>query len=250
MSTIARTALPRDFRVTDPSRARVILLEAGDRLLSAMPEELSRRAHLDLEALGVDVRLGARVSQVSAQGVSYESAGAAEFVPARSVFWAAGNKAASLGADLGASLDQAGRVEVAADLSVAGDPNVFVAGDMAAVPYKDGRLVPGVSPAAMQMGRHAAEQVLRTLGRQPRQPFRYRNKGDLATIGRHKAVADFGAFTVSGAAAWWLWVVVHIFYLAGFRNRLSVMLQWAWSYVTYQRGVRLIVSAWRERQPR
>jgi NADH:ubiquinone reductase (H+-translocating) len=197
----------------------------------------------------VDVRLGARVSQVSADGVRYETAGAVEFVAARSVFWAAGNRAAPLGDYLGAPLDRAGRVEVAPDLSVPGQPNVFIVGDMAAVPYKDGKLVPGVSPAAMQMGRWAAENVLRTLGSQPRRPFRYRNKGDLATIGRHKAVADFGKFTVSGAPAWWLWVVVHIFYLAGFRNRLSVMLQWAWSYLTYQRGVRLIVSARREPPP-
>ncbi|MGQ0537856.1 MAG: NAD(P)/FAD-dependent oxidoreductase [Gemmatimonadaceae bacterium] len=256
--TIARTALPRDFRRSDPREARVILLEAGPRLLPAMPNELSERARLDLVALGVDVRLGARVTHVGADAVRYEQVDAAAGSPApepqgarpqtvciaaRSAFWAAGNTASSLGAQLGAPLDSAGRVHVDADLSVPLHPEVFVAGDLATVPYKAERRVPWVCPAAIQGGACAAANVVRTLRRQARRPFRYRNKGNLATIGRHRAVADFGTFTVSGFLAWWLWVSVHIFYLAGFRNRLSVMLQWAWSYFTYQRGVRLIVSA-------
>jgi NADH dehydrogenase len=244
MSSIARTALPSDFRRTDPSKAKVILLEAGPRLLPAMPEELSARAKRDLEELGVDVRLGTMVTSVDDAGVRYEGvqAGAeSAFIAARSVFWAAGNKAASLGAQLGGPLDRAGRVEVAPDLSAPGHPEVFVIGDLATLPYRQGR-VPWVAPAAMQQGRFAAANILRTLGRQPRKPFKYLNKGDLATIGRHRAVVDFGLFTMSGWPAWFLWVGVHILYLAGFRNRLSVMLQWAWSYFTYQRGVRLIVS--------
>lgn len=242
MSSIARTALPSDFRRTDPRQAHVILLEAGARLLPAMPEELSLRAQKDLEELGVDVRLGALVTDVAAGGVRYKAGGAPELIAARSVFWAAGNSAAALGAQLGAQTDRAGRVQVAPDLSLPERPEVFVVGDLATVQYKEGRAVPWVGPAALQEGKHAAENIVRALRRQERRPFRYRNKGDLATIGRHRAVADFGAFTVSGAIAWWLWVTVHIFYLAGFRNRLSVMLQWAWSYFTYQRGVRLIVS--------
>lgn len=242
MSSIVRTALPSDFRRTDPRQAHVILLEAGARLLPAMPEELSLRAQKDLEELGVDVMLGALVTDVTARGVRYKAGGAAELIAARSVFWAAGNSAAALGAQLGAQTDRAGRVQVAPDLSLPERPEVFVVGDLATVQYKEGRAVPWVGPAALQEGKHAAENIVRTLRRQERRPFRYRNKGDLATIGRHRAVADFGAFTVSGTIAWWLWVTVHIFYLAGFRNRLSVMLQWAWSYFTYQRGVRLIVT--------
>jgi NADH dehydrogenase len=245
MITIARTALPSDFRRTDPSKARVILLEAGPRLLPAFPEELSAHAKRDLEMLGVDVRLGCKVTALSAEGVRYQSveAGATPVsIRTASVFWAAGNMAASLGAQLGGQLDRAGRVIVAPDLSVPEQPNVFVVGDMATLPDKPGRQVPWVCPAAIQEGTHAAANVLRTIAQQKRRPFKYRNKGDLATIGRHRAVADFGAFTVSGVLAWLLWVTVHIFYLAGFRNRLSVMLQWAWSYFTYQRGVRLIVS--------
>ena len=245
MSTIARTALPSDFRRTDPSKAHVILLEAGDRLLPAMPQELSLHAKDDLQKLGVDVRLGSKVTAVTDEGVRYHGIDAGPtpvFIRSASVFWAAGNAAASLGAQVGGPLDRAGRVVVAPDLSVPEQPNVFVVGDMATLPYKSGRQVPWVCPAAIQEGTHAAENVLRTIAHQKRRPFKYRNKGDLATIGRHRAVADFGAFTVSGVFAWLLWVTVHIFYLAGFRNRLSVMLQWAWSYFTYQRGVRLIVS--------
>lgn len=242
MSAIARTALPSDFRRTDPSQAHVILLEAGPRLLPAMPEELSLRAQKDLEELEVDVRLGALVTDVAADGVRYKAGGAAELIAARSVFWAAGNSAAALGAQLGAQTDRAGRVQVAPDLSLPDRSEVFVVGDLATVQYKEGRAVPWVGPAALQEGKHAADNIVRTLRRQERRPFKYRNKGDLATIGRHRAVADFGAFTVSGTIAWGLWVTVHIFYLAGFRNRLSVMLQWAWSYFTYQRGVRLIVT--------
>lgn len=245
MSTIARTALPSDFRRTDPSKAHVILLEAGPRLLPAMPEELSLHAKRDLEMLGVDVRLGCKVTEVSDHGVRYQGAqagAASQHIPTASVFWAAGNTASSLGSQLGAPVDRAGRVVVAPDLSVPELPNIFVVGDMATLPYTPGRQVPWVCPAAIQEGTHAAANVLRSIAHQKSRPFTYRNKGDLATIGRHRAVADFGKFTVSGVVAWLLWVTVHIFYLAGFRNRLSVMLQWAWSYFTYQRGVRLIVS--------
>jgi NADH dehydrogenase len=244
MSTIARTALPRDFRRTDPSKAKVILLEAGPRLLPAMPPELSERAKRDLEELGVDVRLGSVVTAVGEDGVRYHGTThetESDLIPARAVFWAAGNVASSLGRELAAPVDRAGRIQVDPDLSVPGRPEIFVVGDLATIPYKD-KKVPWVAPAAMQQGRWAADNIRRTLGRLPRRPFKYFNKGDLATIGRHRAVADFGVFMIGGWIAWWLWLGIHIFFLAGFRNRLSVMFQWAWSYFTYQRGVRLIVS--------
>ena len=238
MPLIARKAMRKDFRRIDTERTRVLLLEGGPRVLSTFPEELSEAARQALEGLGVEVRTGAVVTGVEANAISI----GAERIPTRTVFWAAGNEASPAAESLGVPLDRAGRVPVEPDLSVPGRPNVFVIGDLAAVPWKDGLLVPGVAPAANQEGAHAARNVRRDLTGDARKPFRYFNKGNLATIGRNQAVADFGRVRVRGRVAWWLWLVIHIMYLAGFRNRVSVLLQWAYAYFTYQRGVRLITG--------
>ena len=238
MPAIAREALRSNFRHIDTAQTRVILVEGGDRLLPSFPSHLSERARHDLEELGVEVRLNSIVSEITEKAARVGD----EWIEARTVFWAAGNEASHLGRALNVPLDRAGRVIVEPDLSITGHPEVFVAGDLAAFSHGPNR-VPGVCPAAMQQGEHAARMIVRTLRRQQRKPFRYRNKGDLATIGRSRAIADFGRFTVSGRLAWWFWLFVHILYLAGFRNRLSVLLQWAYAYVTYERGVRLITRA-------
>jgi NADH dehydrogenase len=239
MVEIVRRAMPRDFRNIDTRKSRVILVEAGPRLLPAMPEKSSARARLDLERLGVEVRTGAMVTGVDESGARVGD----ELIRTRNVFWAAGIQASPLGAMLGAPVDRAGRVLVRDDLSVPGHPELFVAGDLAAVKRADGSLVPGVAPAAMQEGRHAAQNALRNISGETTKPFHYYNKGDLATIGRNRAVAVFGRLEVAGYPAWLLWLFVHIMYLAGFRNRLSVLIQWAYAYFTFQRGVRLITSA-------
>jgi NADH dehydrogenase len=207
-------------------------------VLPSFPESLSARAHKDLEDLGVDVRTNALVTRVECDAVWVGD----ERIPTRTVFWAAGNAASPIGQSLGSRHDRAGRIQVNPDLSVPERPEVFVVGDLAIV-TQDGKPVPAVAPAAMQMGDAASRNIRRDLRGEPRVPFRYRNKGDLATIGRHKAIADFGKFHVTGRLAWWFWLFVHIMYLVGFRNRLSVLLQWAYAYVTYQRGVRLITHA-------
>ncbi len=233
---ITRKTLRSDFRRVDTSKARVILLEAGPRILPAFPESLSARARRDLETLGVQVRTSTRVTSVTPEGVAIGD----EWIASRSVFWAAGNTASPLARDLGVPLDRAGRVPVAPDLSVPGHPEVFVIGDLATLAREDGTAVPGVAPAAMQEGRATARNIVRAVRGEAREPFRYRNKGDLATIGRHRAIADFGKLHVTGVVAWWVCLFVHIMYLAGFRNRLSVLLEWAYAYFTYQRGVRII----------
>jgi len=237
ISSVARHGLPREFRRADPSTARVVLLEGSGRVLGTYPEELSEQARRDLVNLGVEVRTGALVTDVHARGVNVGD----EFIAARTVIWAAGNAASPLGATLGAPTDRAGRVHANEDLSLPGHPEVFVVGDLAAA-STDGKPVPAVAPAAMQMGRHAAKNIRRSLEHRAPLPFRYRNKGDLATIGRHRAIADFGRFTVTGVLAWWLWLFLHIMYLAGFRNRLSVLVEWGYSYFTYERGARLITQ--------
>jgi NADH dehydrogenase len=233
-------AFRKDFRRIDTTDVRVILVEGGPRVLAAFPEQLSAEAKRDLEELGVEVRLSSIVTQIDADGVQIGDPGAlGERIASHTVFWAAGNAASPLARQLGGPVDRAGRAEVGADLSVPGHPEVFVVGDMAAV-VSEGKPVPGVAPAANQMGNHAARMIRASLAGEPRTPFRYRNKGDLATIGRHRAVANFGGFKLEGYIAWFLWLFVHIMYLVGFRNRLSVLLQWGYAYVTYQRGVRLI----------
>lgn len=231
-------ALKSDFRNFDTTKLRVVLLEGGDRILPSFPPALSEHARNDLRGLGVEVRTGARVTGIEAHGVWVGS----EFIPAHTTFWAAGNKASSLGNHLGVPLDGAGRVPVGPDLTVKGHPEIAIVGDLAACRNVDGTLVPGVSPAAIQMGKHTARNIRHALRGEERTPFRYFNKGELATIGRHKAIANFGFFTVTGYPAWFVWLFVHIMYLVGFRNRLVVLIQWGYMYLTYRRGVRLITS--------
>ena len=241
---VARHTLARDFRHIDPTTARVILLEAGPRILAAYPPDLSEKAARQLEALGVQVWTGKGVTAVDADGVQM----AGDRLGARTVVWAAGVQGSPLARTLGVPLDRAGRVKVEPDLTVPGRPEIFVIGDLAAI-EQDGRPVPGVAPAAMQMGRHAGENLLRAMRGEPPRPFRYRDKGSLATIGRSRAVAVFGAMKLTGFVAWAVWLGIHIFFLIGFRNRILVMLQWAWAYLTYQRGARLITGETRKPRP-
>lgn len=237
MVSIARKALRREFRRSDPARARFILIEAGPRLLPAFKEHLSRRALRDLESLGVEVRLNAPVVRLEPGRVYTRD----EIIETRTTFWAAGNRASPLSASLGTETDRAGRVVVQPDLSVAGHPEVFVVGDLASARRADGSPVPAVAQGGIQMGRTAAQNIVRDLRRRPRAAFEYRNRGDLAVIGRYRAIAQFPRFALSGVIAWLLWLFVHIMYLAGFRNRASVLLQWAYAFFTWQRGVRLIL---------
>jgi len=245
---VAKKTLAADFRHIDPQNARVIVVEGGPRVLSAYPEVLSTKARQQLEDLGVEVRTGAVVTKIDEHGVVVKVSDGTpheERINARTVLWGAGVKASPLGASLAAPLDRAGRVKVTPNLSVPGHPEIFVVGDLAAV-ENDGKPVPGVAPAAMQMGRYAAGIVLRRVdGRPPEEddPFEYLDKGSLATIGRRKAVADLpGGIRLSGFIAWAAWLAIHIFFLIGFRNRVLVMINWAWSYFTFQRGARLITG--------
>jgi NADH dehydrogenase len=234
---IAKRTLPSEFRRIDSSTSRVILLEGGPRVLPTFSENLSRHALRELEELDVEVRTNAIVTKIERGAVWLGD----ERIATETIFWAAGNESSPLGRLLGAPLDRAGRVKVEPDLSVPGRPDVFVVGDLAEM-YTDGKRVPGVAPAAMQSGAHAAHNIMRLVERRLTLPFRYRNKGDLATIGRHRAIAQFPAFEMWGKPAWWFWLFLHIMYLAGFRNRISVLIEWAYSYFTYQRGARLITA--------
>jgi NADH dehydrogenase len=240
LSEIARHTMARDFRRIDPSNARVILLEGKERVLPPYPPSLSAKAAAQLEELGVEVITGATVTSVNKREVCIGET----TIPARTVLWAAGVQASPLARSLGAPLDRAGRVRVAPDLTIPSHPEAFVIGDLAAVDD-----VPGVAPAAIQEGTHAAENIIRAIEGQPLRAFHYRDKGSLATIGRAAGVADFGRLKLSGFLAWFAWLAVHIFFLIGFRNRLLVMLQWAWAYVTYQRGARLITGETRTSRP-
>jgi NADH dehydrogenase len=237
---MCRRALRPDFRRIDTAKVRVVLVEGGPRLLPAMPEQLSERARRDLTKLGVEVRLNTFVTGIDEEGVSLGT----ERVTCQSVFWAAGNVASPLAKTLETPLDSVGRIPVEPDLTIPGDARAFAIGDIVALKREDGRLVPGVAPAAMQMGTHAARNILAAIEGKPTRPFRYVNKGDLATIGRNKAVASFfeGKFQVAGYAAWAFWLFLHIMYLVGFRNRISVLLQWAYNYIFFERGVRLITE--------
>jgi NADH dehydrogenase len=240
LAEIRRFALRRDFRRIDSRDATVMLLEGGPRLLSSYPPELSQRAKDALRSLGVDVRTETMVTSVE-PGVVV----AAEWrIPAATVLWAAGNQAGELIATLETPLDRQGRAVVEPDCSLPGSPNVFVLGDAARFDH-GGREVPAVCPAAIQMGRFTARAIEADLAGKPRPSFRYRDKGQLAVIGRGRGVADIGPFETSGFLAWFLWVFVHIFFLIGFRNRVLVMIEWAWSFFTFQRGARLITGGWR-----
>lgn len=237
LAEIATHTLLHDFRHIDPGQANILLLEGHSNVLPVYKEGLCQKARLQLEKLGVQVRTGTRVTGIDAQGVWIGE----ERIPARTVLWAAGVSASPLGKSLGVPTDRAGRVEVLPDLTIPGHSNVYVIGDLALL-TQDGAPVPGVAPAAIQEGRHAAVNIMRTLKGGARKPFRYVDKGSLATIGRARAVADFGFFKLSGFFAWIAWFAIHIFFLIGFRNRFVVFFQWAWSYLTYERGARLITD--------
>ncbi|MEO8578811.1 MAG: NAD(P)/FAD-dependent oxidoreductase [Gemmatimonadales bacterium] len=241
---IAKKTLAPEFRRIDASKTRVVLVEAGPRILPSFPEDLAARAAQDLIDLGVEVRVKSAVTGVGPDGVRIGD----EIIRARTTFWAAGNNASPVGKFLGAPMDRAGRIRVNPDLSVPGHPEILIVGDLAVL-VQDGRQVPGVGPAAIQEGASAGKNILRDLRRQPRKDFRYWNKGDLATIGRSRAIADLGWIRFSGRFAWFFWLFVHIMYLVGFRNRLSVLFEWAYAYFTYQHGARLITDVERHRQP-
>lgn len=239
---LARHVLKADFRRIDASQARVILLEGASRVLANLPPELSDSAQKQLEDLGVQVRTNAKVKQISQDRVDLDNG---ETIWAANIIWAAGVSATPLTKKLGVELDRAGRVKVAPDLSLPGHPEVFAVGDMALVLEPDGKPVPGVSPAAMQMATHVAriiENELSFAGAVERPPFKYWDKGTMATIGRSAAVAKIGRFEFSGLLAWLAWLVIHLIFLVGFRNKVLVLFQWFYSYVTYKRGARIITN--------
>ncbi|WP_133000295.1 NAD(P)/FAD-dependent oxidoreductase [Luteimonas arsenica] len=236
LAEIARHTLRDEFRNIDPAGARVRLVEAGPRVLASFPEDLSARAQRQLERLGVEVVTGTPVTAIDAEGYRLGD----RFMPSRTVLWAAGVAASPLAKSLDVPLDRAGRVVVEPDLGVPGQPRVFVAGDLAAIAREDGRPVPGVAPAAKQMGRHVAGAIRARLRSQAAPAFRYRDWGNLATIGRMAAVVHFGRLKLSGLLAWWFWLLVHILFLIGFRNRVVVMFNWTWAYWSYQRAARII----------
>ncbi len=238
LAEIARHTLKREFRRIDPRQTRVLLLEAGPRVLSTFPESLSAKARRQLEKLGVEVRTGSAVTRIDAEGVDLGE----ERIAARTVLWAAGVAASPLARSLGVLLDRAGRVAVEPDLTVPGMPEIFVAGDLATLRQADGKPVPGVAPAAKQMGNHVAATVRDRLAGRASRPFRYRDWGNLATIGRRAAIVDLGKLRFSGFLAWSFWLTAHIFFLIGFRNRVVVLLDWAVAYWTYQRNARIIVG--------
>lgn len=246
LGEISRFTLQRDFRNIDPSRTFVMLIEAGPRVLPSFSESLSQEATRSLEKLGVAVRTDSKVTKITEDGVELDD----ESIRAATVLWAAGVQASPLNQQVanhtGLKLDRAGRLPVAPDLSVPNHPSVFIVGDQARVEQENGDLVPGVAPAAIQMGKHAAESILADLKKTERQPFKYFDKGQMATIGRACAVAETGGFRLSGLMAWLAWCFVHILYLVGFRNRALVLMQWSWSYFRFRRGARLILGQdWR-----
>jgi NADH:ubiquinone reductase (H+-translocating) len=239
VAEVARSALARDFRHFDPATSRILLIEAGPRLLSGFPERLGRYALAALRRMGVEAWLTTPVQRIEAGGVVAKG----EFVPAANVIWCAGVKATPVGAWLGAETARSGAVKVLPDLSVPGQPNVFVIGDAAAEPTPDGRELPGLAPVAKQAGEYVAELIARRVaGRVPPGPFEYRDRGSLATIGRGSAVADFGRLRLTGRVAWIVWGIAHIYFLIGFRNRLAVFLNWIFQYLTFGRGARLITG--------
>jgi NADH dehydrogenase len=239
LAEIARLSLPGDFRSIDPRHARILLVEGLPRVLPGYPEALSGKAQRRLHELGIEVRTGARVTAVDAGGIAIGD----ERIPARTVIWAAGVAASPLARSLGAPLDRAGRVQVQPDLTIPGREDVFVIGDLAAL-EQDGQPVPGVSPAAMQEARHVAANIRRKLDGGSYTPFRYFDKGSFAVIGRGAAVGMVLAdkLRLSGLVAWLAWLFIHIMYLIGFRNRLLVVFDWAYSFLTFRRGARLITG--------
>jgi NADH dehydrogenase len=239
---MSRFTLARDFRRIDPKLTRVILIEAGPRILPSFSDTLASRAVRDLEALGVQVWTRSPVTGIDAGGVDLGR----ERIQTATALWAAGVLPSRLGATLGVPLDPQGRVIVLSDLSLPGHPEVFVIGDQARVSAPDGNPLAGIAPVALQQGKWVGDVIRNDLEGRPREPFRYRDKGQMATIGRSRAIVEIGSLRFGGLLAWLLWIVVHIYYLTGFENRLLVVIQWAWSYATFRRGARLIVGKeWR-----
>jgi NADH dehydrogenase len=238
LAEIAHRVLPEEFNSIDTRRERIILLEGGPRILPAYSEDLSRSAEQQLRVLGVEVQTSTMVTGIEPAAVHM----GATRLPAAVILWAAGVAASPLGKKLGAPIDRAGRVLVDPDLSIPGHLEVFVIGDLAALKDKNGQLVPGVAAAAIQQGKATARSIANDLQGKPRRDFHYVNKGSLATIGRAAAIAEFGKIHISGFIAWLSWLFVHIFFLIGFRNRIMVMIQWAWSYFTFERGAQLITG--------
>jgi NADH dehydrogenase len=243
LAEIARETIAHDFRAIDPRQARIILLEGGPRVLPSFPETLSMRAEMALGQLGVETRTSSAVTRITPDAVWVGG----EQIRSRAVLWAAGVAAAPLARSLGAPLDRAGRVLVEPDLSIPGHPEAFVIGDLAAFLHQTGQPLPGLAPVAIQQGRAVADNVWRRLQGEPTRPFHYVDKGTMAAIGRAKAVAVMGRLRLWGFPAWLAWLLVHIMFLIGFRNRFVVLFEWAWAYFTYQRGARLITGPWRGR---
>lgn len=239
LAEIARRVLADEFHSIDPKRTRIILLEGGPRILPSYPDDLSRSAEQQLQRLGVEVQTSTMVTGVESAAVYVGKT----HIPAAVILWAAGVAASPLGKKLGVPVDRAGRVMVNGDLSIPAHPEVFVLGDLASLKDKNGQLLPGVAPVAMQQATDTAKNIGRDLKGEPRQDFHYLDKGSLATIGRKAAIAQFGKFHISGLPAWLAWLFIHVLFLIGFRNRLIVLLQWAWSYFTYERGARLITGS-------
>jgi NADH:ubiquinone reductase (H+-translocating) len=236
IAELAHKALASDFRHIDTRSTRIILVEAAPRILATFPASLARKTKRKLQRMGVEVRENSPVTRVDEHGVAIDG----EYIEAHNIIWSAGVSASPAGTWLGAEVDRAGRVKVESDLSLPGHPNVFVIGDTASV-IQDGKPLPGVAPVAMQEGHYVASLIMqRMAGKEQHKPFRYFNKGNLATVGRSYALVDLGPLKMTGFFAWLTWLVVHIFYLVGFRNRVVAMFQWAWTYLTYSRGARLI----------
>jgi NADH dehydrogenase len=238
ISDIAGRHLTKEFRLIDPRQSRIILLEGGPRVLPTYPEDLSASAERQLKEMGIEVRTNAMVTNIEQGVVSVGT----EKIPASVILWGAGVSASPLGKMLGVPLDKAGRVIVQPDLTVPGHDEVFVTGDLASAKQHNGQPVPGVAPAAIQMGKFAARQIKRAVAAEPRENFEYLDKGSLATIGRSRAVGQFGKFHISGYFAWLAWLFIHLLFLVGFRNRLFVMSEWAWAYLTYNHSARLITD--------
>lgn len=247
IAEMAHNTLKNDFKTIDASHAKVILVQGADRILEQFPSALSDYSKRALESLGVDVRLDSRVTNITAEGVHIGD----EFIAARTVIWAAGVKANPIGKSLGAETDREGQVIVGSDLTIAGHPEVFVVGDLASAKDEKGKPLPGVAPVAIQEGRYVGKLIRREAagkGTTPRRPFRYYDKGQVATIGRRRAVMQSGRLRLTGSIAWLGWLFIHILYLSGFRNRFIVFFSWAWSYVTFARGARLIVpKGWKNK---
>jgi len=246
LAEIARDTLSRDFRNIDPSSARIILVEGGDRVLPSYPQKLSAAAQKMIERLGVTVRTGAMVIDLQKHSVTVREGSATETIPTRTILWAAGVLGSPLGriiaGETGALVDKAGRVSVGPDCSVPGHPEIFVIGDLALFTHQTGKPLPGVAQPAIQQGHYVARTIMRRLRGEPEKPFHYFDKGNLAVIGRGAAIADLNWLRISGFPAWLIWIFVHLLYIVEFQNRLLIFLQWAWFYFTFDRSARLITG--------